>query len=143
MKKIINIFTLALLLFYSLALLASPVSAKKRIGSGTNTSVVSSGPFAVYPRLTKDRKALLVTFSNLNAISSFSYELTYLGSGIDQGVFGQVTPKGENSTSRELLFGTCSHGVCRYHTGIKNMLFVVKATLKNGQTLTKKYRVKP
>ena len=142
MKKITIIFTFTLLFFCSFTLLAKPVFAKKKIGSAGGGVVVSTG-FVISPKLRKDRKALLVTFSNLNAVTSFSYELTYLGSGIDQGVFGQVAPKGENSTSRELLFGTCSHNVCRYHTGIQNMRFVVTADLKNGQKLTKKYRVKP
>ena len=141
MKKIIIIFTFTFLL--SCLALPKPAYAKKRIGSSSGGTVVTSTGFTIYPRLRKDRKALLVTFSNLNLASSFSYELTYLGSGIDQGVFGQVTPKGEYSTYRELLFGTCSHNVCRYHTGIQNMRFVVTANLKTGQKITKKYRVKP
>jgi len=116
--------------------------AKKKIVFSSG-SATTTGSFTISPRLRKDRRALLVTFSNLNLVNSFTYELTYLGSGIDQGVFGNVTPKGETSTSRELLFGTCSHGVCRFHTGITDMKFKVTATLKNGQTIVKKYRVKP
>jgi len=141
MKKITTIIILTLL-FISFSAFAQPAWAKKKIGAG-GSAVVTSAGFTIWPRLRKDRRALLVTFSNLNLVSSFTYELTYLGSGIDQGVYGQVTPKGENSTSRELLFGTCSHGVCRYHTNITGMKFKVTATLTNGQILTKKYRVKP
>jgi len=141
MKKIIFIFLPALILFYSL-ILASPVFAKKKIGSGKGPSRISSG-IIISPKLRKDRKALLVTFSNLQNVSSFTYELTYLANGIDQGVYGSVTPKGEGSTSRDLLFATCSHNVCRYHTNIQNMRFVVKSSLKNGQKISKSYRVKP
>ena len=141
MKKIIFIFLPALMFLYSL-ILASPVFAKKKIGSSKGSSKISSG-IIISPKLRKDRKALLVTFSNLQNVSSFTYELTYLANGIDQGVYGSVTPKGEGSTSRDLLFATCSHNVCRYHTNIQNMRFVVKSSLKNGQKISKSYRVKP
>jgi len=135
MKKIF--FVLFVFFFFGIA---QPVFAKKKIGS---IKKISSSGIIISPRLRKDRKALIVNFSNLNQVSSFTYELTYLGNGIDQGVYGSVTPKGENSTVRELLFGTCSHNVCRYHTGIQNMRLVVTANLKNGQKIIKKYRIKP
>lgn len=134
MKRILLIF-LAFCLFG----LASPVLAKKRIGSAKRVSI----GITISPRLRKDRRALIANFSNLNQVFSFTYELTYLTNGVDQGAYGSVTPKGENSTVRELLFGTCSHGVCRYHTGIENMRFVVTANLKNSQKIIKKYRIKP
>lgn len=140
MKKIIFIFII--FLFCSLVFTATPISAKKKIVF-KSAGVVRATGFTVSPRLRKDRKALLIDFLNLNQVTSFTYELTYLANGINQGVFGPVTPKGENTTSRELLFGTCSHNVCSYHAGIQDMRFTVIATLKNGQKITKKYRVKP
>jgi len=123
--------------------LVKPVFAKKVIGSQKAGTATVSTSIIISPRLRRDRKALQITFSNLSRVSSFSYELTYFGSGIDQGVFGSVTPKGENSTYRELLFGTCSHNVCRYHSGIQNMIFTVTANLKDGRKIIKKYRVRP
>lgn len=129
-------------LAFALVTARQEVLAKKKIVFSSGTTSAGRG-FIISPRLRKDRRALLVTFSNLNVVNSFTYELTYLGSGVDQGVFGSVTPKGEASTSRELLFGTCSHGVCRYHTNISGMKFKVTATLKNGQTINKRYKVKP
>lgn len=143
MKRFIKIIIFTFLLGYSFALTSKLALAKKKIGPAKTAVTTTSASIIISPRLRKDRKALLVTFSNLSKVSSFSYELTYLGSGIDQGVFGSVEPKGENSTSRELLFGTCSHNVCRYHAGIQDMRFVVTTKLKSGQTLTKKYRIKP
>lgn len=142
MKK--NIFSLFLtFLLLSFLVPNKIVLAKKVIGSRKSSGTVVSSSIIVSPRLRRDRKALQITFSNLSKVSSFSYELTYFGSGIDQGVFGSVTPQGENSTYRELLFGTCSHNVCRYHSGIQNMLFIVTANLKDGRKIIKKYRVKP
>lgn len=140
MKRIFLVVIILSLLHF-LTLCARPALAKKKIGS-KKTAGFSWG-ITVSPRLRKDRKALTVNFSSLQNANSFTYELTYLADGIDQGVYGSVTPKGENSTVRELLFGTCSHGVCRYHTNIENMRFTVTANLKNGKKTIRKYLVKP
>lgn len=130
-----------LILFFLISIFCPlPIFAKKKIGISQKTSTYG---LVISPKLRKDRKALIVNFSNLSRVSSFAYELTYLTNGIEQGVYGTVTPKGENSTVRELLFGTCSGNVCRYHSGIQDMKFVVTANLKNGKKIIKRYRVKP
>jgi len=143
MRKIFSIISAIFLILVLLGLEQNPVLAKKRIGSGTRAVGVSGG-ITISPKLRKDRKALEISFSNINNAFSFSYELTYLADGIEQGVYGTVTPKpGETFTSRELLFGTCSHGVCRYHQNLQNMRFTVTTSLRNGKKTIHKYRVKP
>lgn len=148
MKKFIFLFTFTLLLFHP-ALLAgrsftlNEVFAKKKIIRRSGSGVVSTGTrLVIKPRLRSDRRALIVNFSNLGVVSSFSYELNYDSNGIPQGVAGTVTPSGEGSTQRELLFGTCSRNVCRYHTGISGMKFIVTSTLKSGLRVRKTFRVK-
>lgn len=142
MKKIILfvlVFSFTLLLFHSYTL--SEASAKKKIRRG-GTAIVAIKPF-VSAKLRADRKALIVNFSNLQTAASISYELTYLSEGISQGVAGNITSSSETSTQRELLFGTCSKNVCRYHTGITQMKLVVISSLKSGVKIKKTFRIRP
>lgn len=133
---------LLLLLFIFIITFSQPILAKKSLlkqaatGTGGNSVVIS-------PKLrSPDRLALIVNFSNLLTAKSVSYSLTYNSQRVSQGVAGSIKPE-VNTTSRELLFGTCSSGVCRYHTNITNMRFVVTVKLKSGSQFTKSYRVKP
>jgi len=144
MTKVISIFLtfiFTLSLFYSFTL---PVDAKKIIvrRTASTSSTVSNKPI-IRPSLRADRKALSVSFSNLQTASSISYELTYDSNGITQGVIGTITPSGQTIATRELLFGTCSKNVCTYHTNITGMKFVVTSTHTSGIKIRKTFRVKP
>lgn len=146
MKRVFLSILIFSALLFSSAFHPADVSAKKRIirssGAKASKATTASNRLIIQPKIRRDRKALVVNFSNLNAVSSFTYELSYTASGIPQGVAGTVTSSGENGTQRELLFGTCSKTVCRYHTGIRNMTFVVTSTLKSGLKVRKTFRVK-
>lgn len=137
--KFVKILLLILALFIFTQ--TQPVLAKKSLLKQTATGNVGSSVI-ISPKLRSDRLALIVNFSNLLAAKSISYSLTYNSQGIYQGVAGSIRPE-TSTTSRELLFGTCSSGVCRYHTNITNMRFVVTVKLKSGSQFTKSYRVKP
>ena len=97
---------------------------------------------SVTPRFRGDRKALLVYFGNLQNATNVSYVLIYRTQGRDEGAGGSVRPSEGNSTSRELLFGTCSKNVCTYHQSITNMKLEVTGQLKSGKSFTKRYRIK-
>lgn len=107
-------------------------SISKRTGSGINVS----------PRLRADRKALLTYFSNLQNAKSVSYTLTYTTNGQAEGAGGSLTLDGGTTATRELLFGTCSKNVCRYHTNISNMKLEVGYTSTSGKKYLKRYRIK-
>ena len=136
-------FVKILLLFLALFIFtqSQPVLAKKSLLKQTATGG-SGSSVIISPKLRSDRLALIVNFSNLLAAKSISYSLTYNSQGVAQGVAGSIKPE-TNVTSRELLFGTCSSGVCRYHTNITNMRFVLTINLKSGSQYTKRYLVKP
>ncbi|MDO8610698.1 MAG: hypothetical protein Q7R95_09200 [bacterium] len=102
---------------------------------------VSSG-LGVSVKLRSDRLALNVNFSNLNKVKGVTYTLMYQSNGIDQGVSGSIDLSAGNSVSRELLFGTCSSGVCRYHTNIINMKLEIVSDLLNGKRTIRRYRIK-
>lgn len=108
----------------------------------TTTTKKSAAPFSVSPKLRKDRQALIVYFNNLKTTKSVSYMLTYKTNGQEEGAGGSVNPPQGNNASRELLFGTCSKNVCRYHPNLSSMNFEVKAQLKSGKNLLKRYKIK-
>lgn len=109
----------------------------------TAGKIITKGvSITVSPKLRKDRQALLVSFGNLPKALSVSYILTYTQNGQQEGAGGSVNPSEGNTATRELLFGTCSSGVCRLHNGISNMRFEVTAQLKSGKTVIKRYRIR-
>lgn len=107
------------------------------------TSVKSGGTtIGVYPKLRVDRKALIVNFTNLQNAKSVSYLLTYLTNNQQEGARGSLNIKGAANTSQELLFGTCSKNVCRYHTNIKDAKLEVSYTSQTGKRYLKRFKIK-
>ena len=92
-------------------------------------------------RFRPDRLGLLINFSGFDNITSVTYALTYTADGIPQGVRGTVTAETAGE-QRELLFGTCSGGVCRYHSNITNARLVIDSKLSSGIIIRKPYRIK-
>lgn len=92
-------------------------------------------------RFRPDRRGLLINFSGFGNVVSVTYTLTYTTNGIPQGAGGTATPATAGE-QRELLFGTCSGGVCRYHTNIQNARLVIDSKLKSGLIIRKPYRIK-
>lgn len=117
-----------------------PRATPAKSGGGAAVVSTSRGVNAKV-RFRGDRLAIIVDFSNLGIARSVSYNLSYATRGTSQGAGGNISPS-EDSTSRELIFGTCSHGVCRYDSGISNAKFVVTTTLKNGAKIVKPFRLK-
>lgn len=111
---------------------ASPKAVVKQQGS----------TIGIFPRLRGDRRALLVNFTNLQNAAAVSYSLTYKTSTQDEGAMGALTLGGSSTSMQELLFGTCSKNVCRYHTGINNARLEVSYTSKSGKKYLRKYRIK-
>lgn len=140
MKARVLKVTLVFLVF--LFIISSQITqAKKRLPIGGK--VVRGGVGVIIsPKLRSDRLALIVGFGGLLRANSVSYTLSYNANGIPQGVAGTIRPT-QDSTKRELLFGTCSAGVCRYHTNIKGMKLVVTSYLKSGKRAIKTFRIKP
>ena len=143
MKKLYIATVILAAIFFLLpyGVVAKTLPQAKAAASAKKTSAGSS-LVGVTPRLRKDRKALVVYFRNLGKVRSVSYALIYQTNGKDEGAMGSVDPAAANSTSRELLFGTCSAGVCRYHTGITNMRFEVTIELLSGKKYLRRFRIK-
>lgn len=91
-------------------------------------------------RFRPDRLGLLITFSNFDNLTSGRYELIYDSNGITQGAGGSIL-LGDTDT-KELLFGTCSGGVCVFHENISNARLSVVSVLNDGTTILKPYRIR-
>ncbi len=133
---------MVILLLVIFLLFPSPAYARKKLPSRSARAAVSG---ATLPqtglKLRGDHQALLLTLTNLDKAKTLSYLLTYDAAGVGQGVEGSHDPALGN-TQKELVFGTCSAGVCTYHQSITDMLFQATIDLKDGRTLTRKYQIK-
>ena len=144
MRRQISFF-LALILFLTIPyqVLAAKTRTSRGGGTGSTSGYVStSGRVTTSVRFRSDRRAIVINFAGLSNASSVNYSLTYDSNGLAQGAVGTMTNIAGSSDSRELLFGTCSHGVCRYHTGITNARLVITSKLKSGITTRKSYKLK-
>lgn len=141
MKKLLALSLAALFVFLASSTAEAKLLPQAKKG-GKTASVKSTGSgITVSPRLRGDRKALLVTFSNLRNAKSVSYTLMYQTNGQEEGAGGTLSSL-EGTQSRELLFGTCSKNVCRYHTGITNAKLEVSYTATTGKKYLKRYRIR-
>ena len=112
-----------------------------KTGKIAGQRIVSSG-LVVSPKLRRDRLALILTLSNLQKVNNITYTLMYQTNGKDEGVSGTINSSAGPSATRELLFGTCSAGVCRYHPNITNMKLEIVSELSNGKQTLKRYRIR-
>lgn len=138
---IFNLTIFLLMILFS----GSALTAKKRLSrGGVNTPVRRTYTRGVKASVSfrPDRRGLLINFSGFGNITSVTYTLTYAADGISQGAMGTVTPATAGE-QREVLFGTCSHGVCRYHSNIKNARLVIDSKLSSGQIIRKPYKINP
>ncbi len=83
-----------------------------------------------------------MSLSNLSAAKKVDYLLSYNTRGMTQGAAGTIIPAAEDSSSHELLFGTCSKGICRYDAGITNARLTITSILANGSKVIKRYKIR-
>lgn len=140
MKKI---FMTLPIIFLTLFFLLQPVEARL-LPRFQNTSKSGGGVVGPYAsaRLRGDRLALVLTVGNLQKATNAVYTFMYQTAGVDQGVSGSLDSSSGNTVTRELLFGTCSSGVCRYHENLTNMKLEVNFELPNGKHLIKRFKVR-
>lgn len=136
-------------LFFIIAVLflsiSHPVEAKllpRFAGKKTTTSTKATGSnVTVSPKFMSGKTGVKVNFSNLAAANTVSYVLSYDTGGKPEGIAGSVNVA-DGTSSRDLVFGTCSSGSCVYHKNIKNCVLTVTSKLKSGKTSKKVFRLK-
>lgn len=117
-------------------------AAKKFVAKRTAVRYTAGGAIPAIVRYQPNRLGLNLSFSNFNGLDSVSYSFTYNTNGIAQGVGGTITNSNDPAAVRELLFGTCSRGACRYHYNLSDARLALTARYTNGRTTTKSYRIK-
>lgn len=110
---------------------------KDSIKSGSKASQNSITPIYI-----KNRNTVRITFPQLNNVKKISYQLTYEGNGLGQGVMGSVVPKGKKTIAKDIFLGTCSSGVCRQYKNIKNIKLQTTTEYKKGKPSTNTYKIK-
>lgn len=140
MRKILG-FSIAVIVFFSFPI-SNVLAAKKFVVKKTAVRYTVSSGIPAVVRYQPNRLGLNLSFSNFNGLESVAYSFTYNTNGIAQGVGGTVTAGNNPTAARELLFGTCSRGACRYHYNLSNARLVLTAKYTNGRTATKSYRIK-
>ncbi|MBN1263116.1 MAG: hypothetical protein JW991_02040 [Candidatus Pacebacteria bacterium] len=149
-RFLISVFCL---LAFSYLFPRSALAAKKRPPRGSRNTVqaaskttsanltTSTQGIRTKVRFRPDRLGLLVAFSGFERVSSVTYSLSYTSNGVPEGIGGTIT-SGPGNEERELLFATCSSGICRWHQNIQNARLVISSKLKSGITVRKPYRIK-
>ena len=123
--------------------LPSAVQAKRKLPlpkTAATTKSTASG-VTVKVKFRPDRKGVILNFANLTTASGVSYDLIYDTRGTTQNAGGAVKISSATANT-EVIFGTCSSGVCRYDSGISNAKLQVFITLKNGRKIVKPFRLK-
>jgi hypothetical protein len=117
-------------------------AAKPRVPKTSTTASKATGTAYSLVKLSRSTNSIKVTFLNLDKVSQISYLLSYNANGKDEGAGGSISLSGQTTDTRDLYFGTCSHGVCTPHRSIKNATITVTTKLKSGGAHTKRYRIK-
>ena len=141
MKKALFIISLFLFTFFVKDAQAKVLPQSAKAVKTTTTTKAATG-ISVYPYLRSDRRAVIVNFANLQNAKAVSYSLTYKTSEQEEGAMGAIVLKGPQTAFQELLFGTCSKGVCRYHSGITNAKLEISYTTISGKKYLKRFRIK-
>ena len=140
LKKLI-IFLL-IFAFFSFPETTLALKARTKRGGSGGGSYLLSNRVGYSVRFNSTRTGLIISFSGLTNANSVNYSLSYETNGISQGAMGTITNPEVSVDTRELLFGTCSGGVCRYHQNITNAKLVITSKLKSGYTTRKTYRIR-
>ncbi len=144
MKKLI-IFLLVLFSLFLVISNPTRVNAAKKFAPKKKTVRTTKPVTAGIPasvRYRGDKQGILMSFPSFNGIEFVSYSFTYETNGTTQGAGGTIRQDNNPTSQRELLFGTCSSGVCRYHYNLNNARLTLTARFTNGRASTKVYRIK-
>lgn len=139
---LVGFFVFSLFFFPSTTYAKKVLPRVQKATAGATKTTSTTRGVKTSVKFREDKRAIIVNFISLSIASSVNYTLSYNSRGTTQGAGGTINTGLGDSQIREILFGTCSHGVCRYDTGITNAKLVVTTTLKNGLKISKSFRLK-
>ncbi len=99
-------------------------------------------PNALRVRIDSEQKNhfLNLYFSNLFFVNKISYEFAYNHDDGQEGIVGEIMPRGKVVVKKEIILGTCSADTtCVYHKNIQNMRLKVTTNYKFFDTSETKF----
>ncbi len=143
MKSLIKSVTLTVIVLGIFLRFPTSAQAKRTLPALKSAPAVKSNSsnVTVKVKFRSDRKGVILNFGNLTTAAGVSYDLVYDTRGTTQNAGGAVKISSATANT-EVIFGTCSSGVCRYDTEISNAKLQVLITLKNGRKIVKPFRLK-
>lgn len=140
MKKVV-VFLAAVAI---IACFTAPEALAKRLlpRATSSTGTVSTTGVGVKVKFRSDRKGIIATFTGVNSAKTIDYVLSYDAGGVTQAATGSIDTSGPNGVEREIIFGSCSKGVCRYDNNITNAKFVVTIVYPSGRKVIKTFTLK-
>jgi hypothetical protein len=143
MRRFFKSLSIAALIIGIFVSAPAPAQAKRKLPSpkAVSTTKSATSGVTVKVKFRSDRKGVILNFGNLTATTGVSYDLIYDTRGTTQNAGGAVKISSATANT-EVIFGTCSAGVCRYDSAISNAKLQVFITLKNGRKIVKPFRLK-
>jgi hypothetical protein len=142
MKKKLAISFLIIVFFLLLPQSALALKIRSSRGASSTRVYSTAGRVGSSVKFNGGRNGVIISFSGLSNAKSVTYTLSYNTNGIAQGAMGTISNITTSTDTRELLFGTCSGGVCRYHQNITNAKLVITSKLNSGYTTRKTYKIR-
>lgn len=131
---VLFLFTLTSLLL-TLPVSAAKVRVRKPRAAKTGVSYSSA-------TVSPNTHSIKLSLMNLGNVKSVNYELSYSSWEVPQGAMGSILISGQTADSRDLYFGTCSHGVCAPHYGLSPKASLLVCTdMTNGTEWCKRYNI--
>jgi len=121
MKKTISLFLVVLLAMFLTGCKKKTVETNQNYQKKTeqiNKLAIKDRPFVTLtPRV--DGKEVTLEIDNVKNATKVDYELEYQTKDMIQGAFGNIDfNKEPTPVSKNILFGSCSKGVCKYDEGV-------------------------
>jgi len=114
---------------------AAKVRIRKPRAAATGISYSSA-------QISPNTHSIKLSLTNLANVKSVNYELSYSSWEVPQGAMGSILISGQTTDSRDLYFGTCSHGVCTPHYSLSSTASLLVCTdMKNGTEWCKRYNI--
>ncbi len=112
----------------------TPTPSKTPTPSHTPTPSPTPSPAASL-EVSADKKEVKLKIENLFTYKSLSYVFNYESAEGQQGGKGSAGLIIDNRYEKVIPFGTCSSGVCTYHTDPKNVLFKIDIFKESSESV--------
>lgn len=92
------------------------------------------------PNIARTKATLAVSNLNEAGVESFEYEILYEAGGLIKGVNSGSKPievPASGTVKRDIDFGTCSSGVCRYDKDVGTITLVIRFNTPEGPKIFK------